>query len=110
MAIMMWAFPWPRNIVLCTDIANVLRWVEHARSHSPASSRILKAVNRFCLQQGVGVFPVYGRSERNVISDGLTRWSQVELDDWAAQEGMAEVDALSRLWEGLALSYNPNAQ
>ena len=48
------------------------------------------------------------RSERNIIADGLTRWSQGELEDWVSQEGMAEVVASSLLWAGMALSYNPD--
>ena len=110
MAIMTWAQLGARNIVLCTDNMNVLRWVEHARPHSPISNRILRALNAFCLLHGVDVLPVYVRSEHNVFSDGITRWTQGELTDWAHVEGMVEVDAVSRLWANMALSYNPSTE
>ena len=107
MAIMTWAQHGCRNIVLCTDNMNVLSWVEHARSHSPIPNRILRALNTFCLLREVDVLPVYVRSEHNSFADGITRWTQGELTDWATNEGMVEVDAVSRLWANMALPYNP---
>lgn len=96
------------NVVLCTEYRNVLRWVEHARSHSPLSNRILRSMNHFSICHGVDVLPVYLRGERNAFADGLARWPQSELGDWAPREDMAEVDAVTRLWAGMALSYNPS--
>ena len=44
-----------------------------------------------------------------MFSDGLTCWSKGELGDWASLEGMTEVDAESRFWAGMSLSYNPDS-
>ena len=93
---------------MCTDDRNVVRWVERDRSHSPAPNRILKAANRPPLQREVVLFPVYVRSERNMFANGLTKWSKIELEGWLAQEGAAQVDASSRLWAEMSLSYNPD--
>ena len=45
-----------------------------------------------------------------MFADGLTRWSQVELDEWVSSEDMVEVDAVSRLWANMSLSYNPDSE
>ena len=97
-----------RNIALRTDDQNVLSWAEHARSHSTASNRVLEALNMFCLQNEVGAFPAYVRSERDIFADGVTRRPHVKLADWASHEGMTQVAASPRLWAGMSLSYNPD--
>ena len=49
-------------------------------------------------------------SDHYSYADGLTRWSHPQLEDWVSSEGMTQVDADSRLWEGMSLSYNPDAE
>ena len=70
---------------------------------------ILNALNLFCIRTEMGVFPVYVRSEHNIADDGLTRWPHTDLNDWASHEGMTQIDGASRLWAGMGLSYNPDA-
>ena len=108
MAIASWAAEGTRNIALRTDRKDVLSWAERARPHSPAPNRILKTLNLFCLRCEVDVCPSYVRSDRDIFADGLTRWSHTDLDEWVPREGMAQVDAASRLWAGMALSCNPD--
>ena len=106
MASLSWDVGSDRNIAMCSDNQNVMSWVGNARSQSPVASRILKAVNLFFLHNEVDVLPAYVRSERNIFADGLTRWAQIELEDWVSQELMAQIDVAARLWAGMALSYN----
>ena len=110
MAITTWSSGGDRNVVLRADNQNVLRWAEHARAQSPVPNRILKALNAFCLRHGVEVFPAYVRGEHDAYADGLTRRPHPQLEDWVTSEGMSQVDAASRLWAGMSLSYNPDAE
>ena len=107
MAVMLRSGPGGRNIALCTDNQNALSWAEHDRSHSPVASRVLRVLNNFCLEHHIDVMPVYVRSEHNIIADGLTRWTDEQVDQWAVDEGMTPVDGAARLWAVMGLSYRP---
>ena len=98
------------NVVLRTDKQNVLSWSEHASPNSPSACRILRALNLFWLKNKVDILPAYVRSDPNVFPDGLTRWTQREIDDWAFQENMTYSDAPERLRSGMSLSYNPDLE
>ena len=80
----------------------------NAQSHSPVEFRILRAIDLFCLQNKIDISPVYVMVERNLLADGLKRWTQYAIDDPPPREGMTHIDATAHLWDGVALSYNPN--
>ena len=49
----------------------------------------------FCIRTEIDVFPVYVRSEHNVVADGITRRSHTELDHWSPLDGMIPIDFAS---------------
>ena len=58
MAVTHWSRKDSRDIILRTDNQNVLRWAESARARAPASDRLLRALNFFCLTHLVDILPV----------------------------------------------------
>ena len=109
MAISTWSHGGRRHVALRTDNQNVLSRVGNAMAHSPAASRILRNADQLRLYNKVDVSPAYVRSGRNLFSDGLTRWTQGEVDRWANLEGMPQIYATAQLWAEMSLSYNPSA-
>ena len=95
-----------RNIVLRTDNQNVLSCVEHARSHSPVASRILRVIKRFCSGRHFDIMRVYVRSDR-IVADGLTRWTDEDLNQWDLNEGATPVGGAARLRVVMGLSVRP---
>ena len=108
MAIMIWSSDGDRNVAQCADNQNVLSWAEKAisLSHLSVPNRTLKASDAFCPSRGEEVFLAYVRGDHIAYADGLTGWSRPQLEYWVSSEGMAHVDAASRLWEGMSLPYN----
>ena len=68
----------------------------------------MRALNAFFIQNEIDVSPVYISSERNIVADGLTRWSHTEVENWASPERMTQIDGVTRLWAGMGFSYNPD--
>ena len=108
MAVAVWCRGGTRNVVLCTDNQNVLRWVELAKTQSPVANRILRVINIPRLHYNVDIFPAYVRSEHNIFADGMARWGPGEVEQWAKSEGMTPIGATAQLWAEMELSYNPD--
>ena len=81
-----------RNIILRADDRNVLRWAESDRPSAPASGRLIRALNFFFSAHHVDIITVYVRSDRNRISDGLTRWSEWAPGQWDVRGNMTRVN------------------
>ena len=64
------------------------------------------ALNHFRLNHNVDVTPAYVRSERNILSGGLTRRPEHGVDDWPSQEEMVRVNAADELWAHTSLPYD----
>ena len=62
---------------------------------------MLKRLQQWCIETGVGIIPRYIRSARNISADDLTRRGQYECEQWMYAHGMHCVDLpeLRSKWE-----------
>ena len=93
------------DIILSTDNQKVLGWAESIRARAPASGRLLRALNFFCLAYQVGILPTSVRRSHNSTADGLAVCSETSIDRCETEGNTTRYNPTDELRRNMELAY-----